>query len=36
MTEPLREKVLLMDRARMERTLARMAHEVLELSLIHI
>jgi pyrimidine operon attenuation protein/uracil phosphoribosyltransferase len=29
-TEALRQKVLLMDRARMERTLARMAHEVLE------
>jgi pyrimidine operon attenuation protein/uracil phosphoribosyltransferase len=29
-SEPLREKAVLMDAARMERTLARMAHEVLE------
>ena len=30
MDEPLREKAVLMDGARMERTLARMAHEILE------
>jgi pyrimidine operon attenuation protein/uracil phosphoribosyltransferase len=30
MTEPLREKAVLMDGARMERTLTRMAHEILE------